>query len=436
MKMNLGLTAEYRNWWGTWEGVRELIQNARDAETEHGAEMSVSHKGDVLTISNKGITIPRAALLIGESSKRLRSDTIGKYGEGLTLGLLALARAGHKVRIRNGDELWAPAIEFDHEFNRRVLVINFRQARLKTIDVTVEIEGISSTAWEEYRGKFLFLSPPRNAIETTRGRLIKDHDRAGMVFVKGIYVASWRIPEGYDLDGVETDIERKMVDRWTAEAAMEAIWLEANRNGKIANAELYKKLRSPDENGVNFSKYDAHRFSDDQAKAILAEFTAEFGADAIPVSNMADAQEVEHFGLKGVVVNEALQAVAEKVTGALGDRKIKLKQEVTSTVQWADVSPEQRARVRKCLHLVQQAGHDVHLANLRFCTFRDPNLLGTCDDKQGLITIKAALLDDEPKMLGVLVHECCHMDGAADGSKEHVSAMERTWQSIYAAVTK
>jgi len=68
----------------------------------------VDWRQGVLRIENEGAHLSREALLFGTTSKMGRADLIGKFGEGLKLGVLALVRAGRPVTIRSGSEVWNP----------------------------------------------------------------------------------------------------------------------------------------------------------------------------------------------------------------------------------------------------------------------------------------------------------------------------------------
>lgn len=135
MKVELTIKVDYLPKWGALEGLRELIQNGKDAETEFRAPLEVRHRKDtnVLVIENDGCTIPHEALLFGHTSKLGRSGMIGKFGEGLKLGVLALVRAGHTVRIRSGSEVWIPKIERSEKFNADVLTVTIEKGAPKRI---------------------------------------------------------------------------------------------------------------------------------------------------------------------------------------------------------------------------------------------------------------------------------------------------------------
>ena len=99
MKVEMTLHSDYVPNWKTAEGIRELIQNARDGEKEYNALMSVKYRrsSGTLIVRNDNVNIPREALLIGYSTKRNNEQLIGQFGEGLNLGILALVRDGMDV---------------------------------------------------------------------------------------------------------------------------------------------------------------------------------------------------------------------------------------------------------------------------------------------------------------------------------------------------
>ena len=122
MKIPLSIEADYLPEWGAWEGIRELVQNGKDAEVQLDAPLKVTHKNQTLVIENEGASMERRALLFGSTTKTGRDDLIGKFGEGLKLGMLALVRAGRPVKIRVGGEVWIPTIEKSNGCNANGLV--------------------------------------------------------------------------------------------------------------------------------------------------------------------------------------------------------------------------------------------------------------------------------------------------------------------------
>ena len=99
--INYPITAAYVSDWGLREALREIIQNALDA----GDMQIYRHNGDDnhWVISNQG-SFDREVLLLGNS---IKSDgAIGKYGEGMKLAMLVLARLGIVHQVITGNTLY------------------------------------------------------------------------------------------------------------------------------------------------------------------------------------------------------------------------------------------------------------------------------------------------------------------------------------------
>lgn len=149
-KVELSIKASYLPNWTLYEGVREILQNARDAEIQDNAKMDVKHVYRVrngrpvgaLVVVNEGTTIPKEAFLVGHTTKSNRDDLIGKFGEGLKFGILALLRLGLDIKIRNGDETWNPLIERSEKFNAEVLKFDVTSGNKYENRVQVEILGV------------------------------------------------------------------------------------------------------------------------------------------------------------------------------------------------------------------------------------------------------------------------------------------------------
>jgi hypothetical protein len=96
--INYPITAAYVSDWGLREALREIVQNALDA-----GDMQIGrHNGDDnhWVISNQG-SFDREVLLLGNS---IKSDgAIGKYGEGMKLAMLVLARLNIAHYVEAGE---------------------------------------------------------------------------------------------------------------------------------------------------------------------------------------------------------------------------------------------------------------------------------------------------------------------------------------------
>jgi hypothetical protein len=436
MKVELTIAASYVPGWGTIEGVREVLQNAKDAETEFQAPMSVrvrAAKGEVgtLVIENEGCTMPYEALLLGHTSKVERGDLIGKYGEGLKIGLLALLRAGHEVKIRNGSEVWVPSIEWSNTFQAKVLVFDIQKGRKNENRVQIEVTGISPDLYQnEIKPRFLWLSKEKagdDVVKTDYGTILLSEASKGKVFVKGILVETKpELTVGYNIDDADVDRDRRMVSSYDFAWKTRCIW----RNAVAQRPDLFNAYATIIEtNGPeakDMQSYDAGRLPAEFVAHVVQAFKTQHGDKAVPVSNLGESQDLEHHGRTGVVVNASMRAVLESSMGTLVKVQEEIKTEVTKTYGWHELSVEARDNLTRAIRLTN-VGAPVDLAEINVVDFRSVDLLGT--HSPGSIQIARKTLDDKAGCLLVVVHEVAHRSGG-DGEKGHVAQIEHIWSTI------
>jgi len=438
MKIELTIKVDYLPTWGLREGVRELLQNAKDAETEFSAPMTVRTRGEVLVIENEGCTMPYEALLLGHTSKSERGDLIGKFGEGFKLGVLALLRAGHTVKIRNGSEVWIPEILHSEKFNARVLAFDIQKNRKDENRVAIEISGISlQTFKEDIAPCFLWLSKDMvkesDKVTTEYGTLLLSPIHKGKVFVKGILVETKSdLTVGYDIHDADVDRDRRMVSSYDFSWKTRLIWRQAmgQRPDLFGAFHQIIEMNAPEVQGLD--AYDATRLPLPFVQHVVDAFVAKHGGKAVPVSNLGESQELEHFGRTGVVVNPALRAVLETKLGNLGATREALKNEVTRTYGWHELTKEQRANVLRAVKLVNEIS-PVSLDEINVVDFRSTDLEGTFSAAG--IQLSASTVANASACLTVVVHEVAHRSGS-DGEKGHVAQIEHIWSSIVQNLTK
>jgi hypothetical protein len=432
MKLELSVETTYLPEWGVWEGLRELIQNGKDAETEFKAPLSVTRYKDTLRIENDGVTLPHEALLIGHTTKAERSDLIGHWGEGLDFGVLALVRAGRTVRIRSGDEVWIPSIQRSEKFNADVLVFDI-QKRVKQDRVRVEVSGVTKEEWENILDRFLFLQElePDEVIDGGySGQLLTSERFKGRMYVKGIYVAT--DPElnyGYNYNDAKTDRDRKMVDSFDSKWANARIWKEAAARRPDLFDKFFVLVDEGEKDVCGLD--DFVTIGSDVTDKVAAKFVERHGEDAIPVSTIGDSKELEHLGKKGVVASKAMQSIISKKVGSVETVKYKLRKEVTKRYSWHDLTEDERSNLESAIALVSPVDK-VSLDEFDVVDFRSEDLQGQYKDGRQLISKK--VLEDRDETLTVVVHEVAHRGGLGDGEFSHVRAIERIWSGIVAAL--
>lgn len=433
--------------WSVYEGIREVIQNAKDAETQFNAPMSVEfYKGNkgrqTLRITNEGCNLDKEALLFGHTTKFANNETIGQYGEGLKLGLLVLVRAGVTVKIFTGNdndgsgEIWIPTIEKSETFNANVLTIHVKDAKYRK-RVRVEIEGLSESEWLGMKNKFLFL-PGNNKgdyVKTKKGELLKDEKYKGQIYVKGIWVETRNTDYGYNFFDADLDRDRKMVDWYSFDVNVSKILDEATIAGGFDSKNLFNMLQtaSKDVNGFCVASYLI-----ESAEAIKGEFISKYGENAIPLENNEQVAALGHLtSAKGIIVPRVLREVLKKSFGDFEEIKKKFETETSVVYTLDDLNEEEIANYQWAvgalnLGLEQMDKEKLGLYSASICDFNSDSILG--QHQGNMIRISRKILDNRTLTLRVLIHEYAHEFGG-DGEKEHVSNIEKTWQHIMAALT-
>jgi len=435
MKMELTIKTDYLPTWGAYEGVRELLQNGKDAETEFHAPLDVRHRADsnTLIIENDGAVLPREALLFGHSTKVGKDDLRGKFGEGLKLGVLALVRAGHAIKIRSGAEVWLPKIERSEKFNADVLVVHIEKGRQPKERVQVEISNVTKGDWDVMKLSFLFLDKNANKdefrIDTHYGALLLRDTDVGKVFVKGIFVEKDpKLQFGYDLThDVQVDRDRKMIARWDMEWRIRSIWTSATAARKDLTVKFLDALFDGAADVADIGASNAYALTDDIKTQVAARFQERHGKDAVPVENMADSKDIEHLGKRGVMVtNKPLKAVLQEVLGSIEKIKAELANEVQTHYGWSDLTAEEQSNMEEAITLVN-AVEAVSLSVVDVVAFRSPTTVGMFKD--GRVLLSKAKLADKHYTLETMVHEVAHRFGG-DGDHSHVASIERIWSGI------
>jgi hypothetical protein len=152
----IGPTSTWRQDWGEWQAIRDIVQNALD-ETEN---YSWGYDTEGLYIRDVGKGVAVADFLLGPP--KLKPDYArGKFGEGMKIAALALVRLGYSVRVETvGRELWIIFLEQKVNGTAETLAALWKPngRRMGTI---FHIVGYTGTAFED---RFAVNLPKRSII--------------------------------------------------------------------------------------------------------------------------------------------------------------------------------------------------------------------------------------------------------------------------------
>jgi len=432
----LTISPEYVSDWGIYEGVREIIQNALDAR-DNGYELSISHTGRHLRISNRGARLQRNVWLMGQTTKAGDDSQRGHFGEGLKLGALALARANRQIRFINGEESWTPLIAPSKEFGQDVLTIRTRQLPKVIEDFVVEVE-VSLNEWHSFRDRFLDFQDTK-AVKTVRGQVLTDPKFRGQSYVKGIWVeGSDDLQYGYNYLLASTDRDRRMVNGYDAKYNRVKLWEELysrvhddgnNPDGAALIARQVLDLLLSSKNDLCYYG-DFTRPSDDLCAHVRELFLDAHGSKAIPVCSAAGYKEAGHYGRIGVLCTKLLCEFFRSTDLDLEQIKLTEKGAVAQAYTIADLTEAERMVYLRGVGLIGGAGLALGLTPLlgriNIVDFASPSIQGTHCRQSKSIKIARAALESMETFLAVLVHELAH-DCGDDGSVEHDRMQAAIW---------
>ncbi len=206
----LTISPNYVSNWGVREAIRELLQNAVDANI-CGYSKIIEYDNDIQTlkIKNKGAKLPASSLILGCSSKGNNDNLTGQFGEGFKLALVVLIRKGYGVNIINSDELWVPKFEFSDKFQSQVLTITVKDT--KDIGyLSFEIQGITQDVYNDLLDYFPCIDDNYGeTIKSDNGYILLDDRFAGKMYVEGLYIQSdSNFKYGYNFNANVVDLDR------------------------------------------------------------------------------------------------------------------------------------------------------------------------------------------------------------------------------------
>jgi len=452
VKIALSIKATYRPDWGLWEGLREIIQNGHDGERQHGAKLSVLWRDGALHVINTGITLSPKALLLGETTKESCDNVIGRWGDGLKIGTLALVRLGCTVRVRTGDSTWSVAIEPAEQYGGEpVLTFTIRRTQpypVNSIEVEVSGGSLNRATWLEMASRFRWLQPD-GSLRTPPDPGRPNSDRAGVVstrwgdlllqepgkiYVLGIYVETdSRLAYGYDFgraSGVQLDVDRKTVQWFDRQGAVRSILRDIISQQPEHAQRVIDTLYVSGGEAQVFDHYAGREIEPETRERLVSDWQSRYGTDAIPVASMEESQDAAHWGARGIVVPASVRTVLTACGLTLTERKTNGDNQVVRQMSWDDISATEQDTLLACLVLL---GDDtLKLEQVDVVEFRDPKTLGLAKPSEGRVLVASKLLASRGDLATTLIHEAAHLvaGGAAGHGKSFEDVLESVWQRV------
>ena len=277
-----------------------------------------------LRIGNKNGRLTTNTLLLGQSSKRDSSETIGQHGEGYKVATVVLLRNGKTVKVYNraDKEVWTAKTVKSRRYQADVVVFDIEKVSIfKSVpdhDLIFEISGIDEDEYNAIVDSNLFLqdlregedyitSNPGYPLTTRMCKVLTDEKHAGKLFVGGLYVTTSKYAKyGYDFAPglVKLDRDRGFID------GIDLQFLTAKVISATGDTELINEAKNFWD-GSYFKYYLSSYKSvfDNSSYAEMfdksyQEFLDENGEDAIPVQTTDDFNRLSRNGFNPVLVEE------------------------------------------------------------------------------------------------------------------------------------
>jgi len=211
----IGPTSSWRQDWGEWEAIRDIVQNALDEAEAY----QYGYDSQGLWIADRGKGVAIADFLLGPP--KLKPDYArGKFGEGMKIAALALLRKGYPIHVETvGRELWIFFLKQRVNGKAETLAALWRTDGTR-VGTRFHIIGYDGPAFERYfavnlpRQLILAETPSPLAQPIKRyNQLIKAAEMAsspagGVIYTRDIYLEDIESSFSYNLWGFELAPDR------------------------------------------------------------------------------------------------------------------------------------------------------------------------------------------------------------------------------------
>jgi len=306
-KYELSLSSDYVPNWTLVDAVREFFQNALDQQTtQEDNEMFFHYDGvHMLQIGNKSSVLSAKTLLLGTSTKRNETNTIGQFGEGYKVATLVALRAGKQIIFYNygKKETWKPRMVKSRKYEgAEVLTFVVDKVfwkRPPNNNLIIIIDDITPEEWEEIVESNLHcqnIEDMGEIIQTPKGRILLDDKYKGRMYVNGLFVCPTKYIHGYDFlpQYLKLDRDRKLVSDWDLQWLASQMWASSGSN-KIA--ELARQ-NAPDVAHIQYQTITSLT----PTSTAYVDFREQYGENAVPVTDQSGVDETKRNSSKAVPI--------------------------------------------------------------------------------------------------------------------------------------
>jgi len=442
----IGPTPTWRQEWGEWEAIRDIVQNALDESEAY--YWGYDDKG--LWIADRGRGVAVADFLLGPP--KLKSDYArGKYGEGMKVATLALIRRGYSVHIQTvGREFWIIFLEQEADIKIPTLSALWRPGGTR-IGTRFHILGYTGDAFAD---RFAVNLPRIAVIADGPSRLTRPVRRfnqliqtgsGSRIYARDIYMRDLKSPYSYNLWGFDMAPDRygpkNEPDLWVD---MGRLWCCIS---KVSLLEVFlKMMRNPPEIESEEShnlRMDSWSMGNEPVTGkTYADFIAEnasswreawrdvYGDDAVLRTDERWDGTVRHLGYTPISINYPVLDTLSRVIPT-DSKLVKASQErlrEAKVIPDASLTPRQRSHLKLARAIVGGTCRSGSVPTVHAAIIPPASDRVRTAGMYGRITQEIFIASDQLERgsatVDTVIHEIAHhTSGAEDLEQSHSLAM-------------
>jgi len=465
----IGPTATWRQDWGDWEAIRDIVQNCLDESESY--QYGYDHEG--MWIADKGKGVAVSDFLLGPP--KLKPDYArGKFGEGMKIAALALLRKGHGVHINTTRrELWI--IFLEQKVNGKVQTLAALWKPNGTARGTrFNIVGYQGHSYAENfavnlpRSDILAEVPsPITAPKQRYNQLIRPRGARSVIYARDIYLREINSPFSYNLWGFALAPDRHgPADETAMYQDMGRLWAGVNKVSLLK--QLIPMLTDPPKvagpEGHNSTETRVLQIdpwigrdpvSGDQYLTMMytnrhywqQAWDATVGKRKVLQTDRTLDSMVTHLGYESQPMQSGVREGLKNAIKTDAD----VVQEMSERLDEAERIPDHKLPTRHLasLKLARAIAADfrnmgpVHAGMIPPASDMVMRTAGLYEFGTGMIKISADILDSAQKTVAVMVHELAHhvafkqtlsIEQASDLTPAHALAMEEVAGRVFHAL--
>lgn len=442
--MKTGISPNYVKGWNAEMAIREVVQNHLDTMEQFSCKGRVTHnvKNGTATFRDHGPGLALRHLALGVSEKG--DGARGKYGEGLKLAMLVLARSGRNIVVHTEGRRITPYIAFDEEFGTELLHFQLEESTFEGPGTKVLVEcsrdelDKAKGYFQEYTSR---LDPDFQWVEKGKFSL-----PAGKIFVNGSHVGTMKeLLFSYHFDEQDTgDIgnrDRTVIDQNKVKEHIKTAL--ANTKSKKVWDRVFDALEDQKnyyvETNTSPGWYQVMGEAKGTVKRIIESRYKEHVVESRGDLSGHEESQLRRLGKNPLVVSFGWYMFLENA-GFETVNQFKEKRPLIELIARDNLTRQERNNLDHAVELVRRYYHDPGLVQVME---PDGRRIGLCRP-DGQIIIARSELHQLALTLDVLIHETVHQkagvgdltDGFQDECTKVMARMILQMQDMQARPTR